>query len=270
MLISADTFIRIEDKFIMPRSLLDRFERLVSQNLQPCYPDPGTRFTRIESIYFDSEMLDFFRDHFMQDGRRYKMRFRMYCPNGGEDPRHLGFLEVKIKENEVSKKSRLALSAQLARKLSRFSSIKVNNELFQLNASMDREKLLRRVELVNELVARFQVVPQLRISYCRRAYECGDLRVTIDSDIGFERVGPPLPETAHAVEKMSFWSSALEMMGRYSVQDNIVVEVKHRGLIPEWGRDFMKNENISATSFSKYCWSMTTYLSELSKFSIAS
>ncbi len=54
----------------------------------------GSRFTRYENIYFDTEKLDFYLDHHNERMNRFKVRYRRYAESG------LSFFEIKYKSNK--------------------------------------------------------------------------------------------------------------------------------------------------------------------------
>src|SRR5262245_56004628 len=103
---SPDKFVRIEDKFLLPSVYENILIQTIAGHMQPSYASSGTDFTLIESLYLDSDNLDFYQDHFTKTSGRAKVRVRKYAPNGvwasGD-----AFVEAKFKDLEVCTKERL-------------------------------------------------------------------------------------------------------------------------------------------------------------------
>src|SRR5687767_9605868 len=106
---STEICSRIEEKFIMPARLKPSLLEALERNLKPNYPHPGTRFTLIESIYFDSDALSLFREHFTSPLKRFKLRTRRYGPNGLWSLND-ALIELKAKEGRVTRKLRTRVS----------------------------------------------------------------------------------------------------------------------------------------------------------------
>ncbi|MFN8370726.1 MAG: VTC domain-containing protein [Bacteriovoracaceae bacterium] len=79
---SSGEFNRIEDKYLVKMDDLNTVLKSLYTHMDPSYLDDVTQFTLIESLYFDSDNLDFYKHHFMDLTKRYKLRTRRYAPNG--------------------------------------------------------------------------------------------------------------------------------------------------------------------------------------------
>ncbi|HEX4922572.1 MAG TPA: VTC domain-containing protein, partial [Bdellovibrionales bacterium] len=76
------TFVRLEEKFVIPKSIWPEMEHLLNRYSAPSYLEAQTDFNLIESTYYDSAQLKIFTDHFTNRVSRVKVRTRRYAPNG--------------------------------------------------------------------------------------------------------------------------------------------------------------------------------------------
>lgn len=98
---TEERFTRIEEKFFLPQNLRESFLALVENHLPASYPHETTRYTLIESIYFDSHDLRSFTDHFDQLPYRFKMRSRRYGPNGEWENPKAQLFSLNLKPNKI-------------------------------------------------------------------------------------------------------------------------------------------------------------------------
>ena len=138
-LIGVDSFERTEEKFLVPLALEEEIKKNILMHLRPAYPDSQSKFTLIESIYFDSDRFDFFQDHFSSLDKRYKLRLRRYATNGifGKGP---VFLEAKSKTRRglknISAKKRFGLDGKNFEELLRAKTICFTSELRAANPKL--------------------------------------------------------------------------------------------------------------------------------------
>ncbi|MGE3973941.1 MAG: VTC domain-containing protein [Bdellovibrionales bacterium] len=267
--LAADSFVRIEDKFFIPGAIQAQTIEFLEQHMVLSYPDGGSGFTIIESIYFDSQEMDLFQHHFNKPEKRSKLRIRRYAPRGVWNEETC-FIEAKTKtkkgDQSVSSKERFKLDPTNLDLLMKAQTISISNKLLSLNKNLNAAELLRRVEMVNDLVNQYQLVPQMRVRYERLAFEgkessCteslgmkGGIRVTLDKGIVVERLTPFRNGLSQALQSMGIWAEA-EALGKvFSCDETVIMEVKHRGVLPSWLDAYLKSQSISKVSFSKYCW----------------
>ena len=251
-------FNRIEDKFIMNLENYEKFVSLLERHLPIGFPDKSTQYTKIESTYYDSVEMDFFRHHLMKLAERNKFRVRRYFPNGILEDNQLGFAELKSKINGVSIKERLVLSNKKLDQLDEENKITISNDIYKLNKAIPQKKIQQRVKRINELKSLYNFVPRISIQYNRKAYELDDLRVTLDTDIN---VKDHFENTSKAVDPKYYLSlehqnKVVKMSSRFNNKENFIVEVKHHGHIPQWLVQFLEDNDVIKKSFSKFCWSM--------------
>jgi SPX domain protein involved in polyphosphate accumulation len=257
----AETFVRIEDKFLIPRERSTELFRLLDENLDPSYPNPGMNFNLIESLYFDTDNLDVYRSHFMQLDTRFKMRIRRYATNGEwkDDAVHL---ELKAKEMGVSKKARFKIGPSECSVLALGQRLPLSLELVRRNQKLGALVLLKRMSRINNLVTRLSLRPQGKVTYVRRAYERDGLRVTVDDQIRYQMITPPSAAVRQDIAKQEIWKTAQAMRETFRREDHLVLEVKHSGVVPEWVTKFVQGVGREKASFSKYCFSISDHLIE--------
>ena len=246
-------FNRIEDKHVVRTEFLEQILATLNQEMLPSYFHNETKFTLIESLYFDSSNLDFFKHHFSGMESRHKLRSRRYAPNGvwSNSP---ALLELKTKKAGSCFKTRFSIPSKAFDRLISAEEIVLNQELVKLNENVEMAALLRRVEKVNELTQKYHLRPNVSVTYHRYAFEKDDFRVTVDTNIKVNILKPLKREEALAVKGTDFWEKALKIINKYDAEANFVLETKHQGVIPAWMLQLMDEVGVKKTSFSKYCW----------------
>lgn len=242
-IVAEERFSRIEEKLLLPNRLRDDFIATANRHhMVPCYPDPTTRFSLIESIYFDSSDFRSFQDHFLKASYRFKLRGRRYAPNGvwptETDP---VYLELKTKSLDISDKVRIKLDCDEFIALSR-------GEL------LDRTNKIKTVQKINEVLASSQQLPTCKITYRRFAYEQDQLRITIDDQLSYETLQRLDPNMGLKIKSTAWWPEAITMSQKLSRGDFSLVEVKHIGILPLWLQNYMSQNGLMFESFSKYCF----------------
>jgi SPX domain protein involved in polyphosphate accumulation len=258
----ADSFVRIEDKYLVRQQLAGELFRLLESRLDLSFPDPSTQFTLIESRYFDTDGLDIYKTHFSTLSQRFKLRVRKYGPNGNwrEDSMHL---ELKAKQLGVTEKHRFRIGPEESALLEEGNPIPLTRALRHRNSRMEAKTFLRRFEAINDVVQNYRLRPSCRIQYRRKAYERDGLRVTVDDGIEVQLLSPIRVDVARQIIRDPLWERASEMRQLYLSEDCIVVEVKHPGQSPQWIQDFMASAGAAKASFSKYCFGLTQHLGVL-------
>lgn len=246
-------FNRIEDKHVVEISQLEKVLAVLNEKMKPSYLDNGTVYTLIESLYFDSSNLDFFKHHFSGMESRHKLRSRRYAPNGvwNNAP---ALLELKTKKNGVCLKTRFKVPAPDFENLISAEAITLSQELMKLNNKVEMAALIRRVEQVNELTQRYHLRPNVSVTYHRYAFEDGEFRVTIDTNIQVKILKSMSAADAYEIMNSEVWPKAEKVIKRYNGVGKFVLETKHQGTIPEWFNQLVEESGIKKSSFSKYCW----------------
>ncbi len=254
----TESFVRIEDKFVISKSHLPALLNLLNSNLEPCYFGEKTEFNEIESLYFDSATLKVYQDHFQEGLNRFKLRLRTYAPNGvypsESEPVHL---EMKQKADGVCRKFRFKVGPSEKQELLQGKPIPPAYALRKKKATL-RERLLQ----VNSTIGFHKLRPQARVTYQRLAFERDGFRVTVDDKIKTEVIATIDAALREKVVNSPEFQKAKEMIARYQNGDVVIVEVKHSGTIPAWIQSFFDNQQIATTSFSKYAFTISRHLLE--------
>jgi SPX domain protein involved in polyphosphate accumulation len=258
------SFERIEDKFVVPAELKAELLTLIESKMTPSYPDKNTEYTLIESIYYDSPECQSFFDHFGSAPERHKLRTRRYGPNGkmNMDETHLE-LKSKTQSNVlnqpgISKKARFQIGKEELKLLQAFKPLHLSRSLAELNPGIELRTLVKRARNVSEIVSTLKLVPTCRVTYARKAYQAGDLRVTVDENITSELLRDV--GAANLLDRdPTVKTRAADMCARFGNGDIAILEVKHNGTIPSWITDYLQSRGVGEASFSKYCFSMASF-----------
>jgi len=258
VVVNQTDFSRIEDKFFIKASLSSQLIEVIQEHMEPSYPIPGTHYTLIESMYFDSSELSVFKDHFTADNR-FKLRTRRYGPNGIWQNDFI-LLERKSKEECVTKKFRFQIGNLDYHRLFSGKTIIPSEELIDKNPELSSKKLLKRVEKVNQDIIRYELRPQCAVTYQRLCFEGSGLRLTIDNRLRANHKHEVDEKTANQIIESPSWSKIQAMRERYLQEQYLILEVKHSGSIPKWVLDFLQSTGSPKVSFSKYCFSISEAL----------
>jgi hypothetical protein len=251
------TFVRLEQKFLLPKSAWAELQHLLDRYSEPSYLEAATDFNLIESTYYDSSELKIYTDHFTNLVSRVKVRTRRYAPNGEWKHKSV-FIEVKKKADGICTKERLKLPVDQCALLARGEALAISEDLTKKNKKVDAQDLCERVALINNLVQNFNLRPQARVVYQRQAYEKDGFRVTVDDNLNYELLRPIDPAVVQTVKNSEFWSRANYMRGLFDPGHVLILELKHNGVIPLWMSEFLAQNNIGRSQFSKYCFSITS------------
>ncbi|MBF0315796.1 MAG: polyphosphate polymerase domain-containing protein [Oligoflexia bacterium] len=271
-------FDRLEEKYILSEEILPKILERVEARMLPSYNGHDVRYSLIESTYYDSPRLEFFRHHLLSLPVRYKMRIRKYAP-GGEWDNDCLYFEVKKKELEKTRKVRFAMSREDLWALEQGIVPECSEKLLQLNPKLSPEKLAKRVYKAQELFKSFDTIPVVRIGYRRRAYELNEFRITIDSGLSSEFLFPKecaknqlqlkdhifsevLSEAGSIATMKDNWiadpviiNKMQEIIQKIETKNIVVMETKcgEGEVFPPWMQEMLAEFNLVKTPFSKYC-----------------
>ncbi|MEK7720830.1 MAG: VTC domain-containing protein, partial [Elusimicrobiota bacterium] len=245
---------RIEDKLLLSNDDAEFLARETEGRMKPSYLHPETKFTLIASWYLDGPELNFFQHHFQKAPKRYKLRIRRYAPDGiWNDAAPL--LELKSKEDGISKKKRFNLTGEAYEDLMKGRTVTMTAGLQAVNQKIAPEKLARRVKKINSLISEFALRPVLKVTYKRYAYEADDFRLTMDRNLEIEDLGFDVPAVVKKrLSASEIWPEAQRLGAKYDRSRHCVVELKHHGTLPAWVEAFIYARKLQKASFSKYCW----------------
>ena len=235
------------------RPLLDRYEikYAVSESLVPAirqymlpymlydpFSDGGASYP-ISSVYLDTRDHRFARETDEGLKRRFKMRIRAY----DDKPESKVFCEIKHREGDVVKKSRVAIQRQMLTKVVRASCSSA--DLGDL-----KERDLAALADFQTRISRFAVLPSFVVRYDREAYESArgeQLRITFDRNLRWV----PAAAAEIPVHKAN-WRS----VRWHRDPSTLVLEIKFNGTSPAWIHQMIRHLEIRQRGVGKYALSV--------------
>ena len=213
---------RNEDKYNMPLQKMWLLEQRIRRILRPDSHGNGSYY--IQSIYFDDIGNECYRNAVDGNPNRLKYRIRMYDHS-------TDVIKLEVKKKHYSQSTKLASTI----------SNEEMNCLLRGRTIDDSGSLDDPRTLFNLAISRSGLRPVITIGYTRNAYTHpdGDVRVTFDRNIGFNRhVG------------MSD-SQYMEL-----IRPSDVMEVKYTGLISRSILSVLENNYMEKSAYSKYALCM--------------
>jgi SPX domain protein involved in polyphosphate accumulation len=264
---SSDTslFRRFEDKYIIPKALRNELVRELEKHLNTDYPDKNTKFNMMKSTYFDSSSLDMVKHHMSKANSRFKLRTREYAPDGKLHKSDFTFLEIKAKHGDITDKFRIKVPKDTMETFKKGAPITPTVQLAKMNPGISLPDLVKRVADINQALELFHLRPSCETQYVRRAYTDGTandagLRVTFDEGVQYKVLDVIPTQISNDLQKGGEeQSNLMNMISNYSPKDNIIVEVKHHGTVPDWLNKFLNDNKLQKTNFSKYCYSIAKH-----------
>jgi SPX domain protein involved in polyphosphate accumulation len=259
----TSTFIRYEDKYILPKTLKKSLVETLEKNLQPDYPDKKTKFNTMKSVYFDSSNLDMIKHHLSKATSRFKIRTREYAPDGKLSKSDFTYLEVKAKHGMMTDKFRIKVPNDDMTGFKKGLPIIPSLPLIKANPHIGVADLVKRVQDVNNALTNFNMHPSCEITYNRRAYNDGldnGLRVTFDENVKHNILDVVPSSVSDALAKDSSGEDSLAaMVNGYDPENHMILEIKHQGSTPDWLNKFLNDHKVVKASFSKYCHAMAKH-----------
>lgn len=247
---------RIEDKYIIDKSDMDKVVNEIEDHLKPDYPDKSTDYTMISSTYLDSADLKFLRHDLTSEPIRYKMRVRSYGPNGQWDPDK--FLEVKYREGDVRKKARIKIDLAAYTEVIGGNAVPIKTK--KLNKDMSDSEYEAATSLIEEC-ASGGVSPSVKVTYKRIAYQGKGVRTTIDVNLQVDDYAIAKQYDPDQLMKSGKWDELANIAKKYT-SNRAVWEVKYSETRddPQWIQDLTSKYMIGDIGFSKYLWALWTVL----------
>lgn len=211
---SQMVFKRYEMKYILSESQYNALKQTMKEHMQ--LDDYGKH--NIFNTYFDTDEYLLIRRSIEKPCYKEKLRVRTY----GKKAEKV-FVEVKKKFKGIVYKRRLSLTKKQA------DDFLVKREKIENECQISRE-----IDYFMEFYK--GIKPKIDIDYMREAYfgiQDNDFRMTFDTEIKMREI-----ET----EKSEFVTS----------KDTVLLEIKTSMGIPSWLLDFLSENQIFKTSFSKY------------------
>ena len=216
------TFKRYEVKYVLNRRQRDMLVEAMTGHLAL---DQYGRHT-IRNIYFDTDSFRLVRDSIDKPLYKEKLRVRSYQKATGDST---VFVELKKKYESVVYKRRLALPHRLA-----MDALETGRPL------PEDSQIAREIESFRAFYGP-TLLPAMLLCYEREAYapvDGTDFRLTLDENIRWR------------TDDIDLSGSALGQM--ILPADSVLMELKSPGGYPRWMVDFLSENKIYKTSFSKY------------------
>jgi len=230
-------FKRKETKFKLKYSEYERIIEELNKHMEA--DEYGIH--KITSLYFDTDDFQFTKDSINTKGYKEKFRIRQY---GDYTPSNQVFLEIKRKYQGITDKRRVALPAD-----------NVTNYLSTIkNDDYDYENLADEPihDEIKWMFRRLDLSAKMKVVYNRVAYRYAkdkNFRITFDFDIRYQTSHLELSDTACG-----------ELI---DPSIDVLMEVKHGPVIPEWFEGMIEEMSIENSSFSKYKEAYKKYISEI-------
>lgn len=213
---NKNNFQRYEQKYLLDADQIEGLSSLIKKELQ----EDNYSNSQIVSLYYDTKDFRLIRASIDADGYKEKLRIRRYFSDEGASPY---FVEMKRKYQGLVYKRRREMEGQKPVLEKKDNSSQIDKELdyfFSCYPGLE---------------------PMALISYHRDAYvskEDKDLRITLDRDIRAR-----FNELYH----MEDWS------GKPVLDSSMaIMEVKSVMGYPRWFLDYLAENKVHKTSFSKY------------------
>lgn len=241
-------FNRFEIKYLVPEAQIPvlRAALMCRMETNPMAPAGGYR---VESLYFDSTDLRFYREKIEGLKFRRKLRIRRYGTGlcGPNDP---VTVEIKQRVNKVTQKRRFELGCADALSLCDYTGESTGRRanLEELAAQLPDHQLPLLGEIA-AMVENLQLRPVVTTTYLREAFAGTDVedgvRVTFDHHVAGRdkdfRFGQDLPNRPTIAP------------------DQVIVEVKCDERVPLWLTDLTARLNMPVVRISKYCASVQAF-----------
>ena len=227
-------FSRFEFKYVLPRPLMEEFQRELQYfvQLDPFVEGRENRVYVVRSLYFDGPGFEAYYDKIDGMKTREKFRLRTYTTNPDEkSPR---FLEIKGRHNNLVFKHRAPLAEDKFDSGSNRDGI-ADSILCALEAGELKDRF-------NYYLLRKRIEPVILIDYIRRPYISKydpEFRVTFDNELAATRSDCLFPGDR---------SITRPLIPGYSI-----MEVKFRFHLPSWFHRLLQSWELERTSISKVC-----------------
>jgi hypothetical protein len=234
---SVEQLARCEFKYAVQRGILDRIRRELERY---CVVDrtgvcDSDGYYTIDSLYFDTPNLDFFRESYEERPVRRKLRVRAYP----DTPGSIVKIEVKRRIHELILKTSLVVPYQ------GWQSWLEPGADGAVLKSGSREALATFVTLQRHLHAE----PKILVRYSRVAFHStidNHVRITFDRRMAYQAA-----RSLDLLANPRRWAP-LDSAGCLGSADSLLMEVKFRNRAPLWVGDLIRRFGLVRRGFSKY------------------
>lgn len=222
---------RFERKYLMDFLVYEKVKEKLKYFLK--YDPLGDKKGRyaVSSIYFDSPDYKFYTEKTDGEKIRNKVRFRSYSDISGNSNSPI-FLEIKKRINQNIFKKKLKLSSEI--------------NLFLNNSPTKEEDIVSEFYLLKET---YDLKAAAQVTYIRQALINNffpKLRITFDYNIQCRNIDMDLKN--------------IFCKNQVLPKNQVIMEVKYNTIIPVFVKNIIENNNLTLTTFSKYCSSIDRLL----------
>ena len=249
---------RIEDKYLLPRKCLDKALDTLRAHLGQGDVDTSTRYNNNTTVYLDNKDLICFRDAIDKAMPRFKVRIRHYENESG--PENVAYVELKIAEEERSKKLRVRILRKDIESIAAGKELKSSDSIIDINKDISKDKLWNRIAILNTIISKYGLTKRMEVSYERRAFSDNEIRVTIDDKIHYKAFASIEPSMRDTITKSDHWIKQVKKISELSTGEWVILEVKHDDNVPKWLRHMLKDCEAEEVKISKYVSAVTKQL----------
>ncbi len=239
-----NTGMRRELKYYLPVETITEIRDFIHPYVQHdpyCASLPNRTYT-VRSVYFDTDDLRFYFEKLDSVRNRKKLRIRTYNDPQGDT---VVFVEIKRKFGKLGSKDRLALP--MTRIDDALNGKKPDDVLS--DRSFRNRKVLEKIRFLMQVK---NLRPVVLVTYDREAFvgrHDDRERVTFDCNIR-SLINPTLDQIFRE-ERM-----------RQFEDDCYVLELKFNETMPHWMTSLIRNFNLVAAPYSKYCQGIDAWNNE--------
>jgi hypothetical protein len=248
---------RNEDKYLLPARCARPLARCLAPRLPPQRADAGLAWAeqRVTTVYFDTERRDLYRAA-LSNPVHVKVRARVYrdahsgrpARGSGVDFAQAGhspvFVEIKVREGQRSRKRRACIEQHDVARF--FEDPAAVADLQQIGPGDRAELEAIAIELQRMRAQLGPLRASCVVSYKRLAFERpGQPRITLDRALAAFAPAAQLWSRGAAVERPVAGPAAFH-------ERACIVEVKSRGLLPEWVAPLLARHDATAVEYSKF------------------
>lgn len=244
---------RIESKYVINQTDLDDVFDILESKLKLSFPSKNTTYTNISSTYLDTVDMKFLKQHTTDKPDRYKLRVRIYAPNGKweEDK----FLEVKYQINFERRKTRIRVDGYGL--MQALGGLPIPAKMRKLNPDITDDQFNNAKDLIDSLTKE-GVQPTTKVTYRRVSYKGKDLRCTVDRNLKVEACANSKNYQPSAEEL----SVIAETGNKFNPSTNAILEIKYPEdkETPAWLDKVITDYKVGEPGFSKYLWGLDQVL----------
>lgn len=248
---TSNVISRTETKYELDAESADRLRAIVARHVPFFEYRKGHRFTRVTTVYFDTDRLDLYRraTRSYEDSLKIRLREYSYETSDGE-PILLPycFLEIKRRTRALVIKHRLRIAKTVLGKL--LAGADVWDHMVEENTEIDNGTLRKIYDKLRRFLSVYRLSPRSVIRYRRAVHQVdeSELRITFDDQLTIYPPARDLYEASPTLVKEDGAEDPRKL-------DMIIMEIKCQNGQPGWLEDAL--ENFLPRNISKFTESIS-------------